>query len=251
MPEITQDQLQQIIQSLSGGTRKLKIKEPDIYRGERYKLREWLAQLQVHFKAIKWAEEHDNEKILYAISLLRDDAGKWITPYTKEQIPSTWENWAGFAQELRSQFEVIDAKGEARITSKNMKHGERSMSEYWNEFRLVASETGLEDSTAGKWLLGGMSSELANAWGASSDKYTNITALANWAIEKETKLATVRHIQGKKMPATATRTNEVLRNPNRKYQPRTTTQGGEAMDLDAFRRGPRLNLSPEEFRRCM
>ena len=65
------------------------------------------------------------------------------------------------------------------------------MTEYWNEFRLVASETGLDDSTAGEWLFGGMNPELQNGWGASSDKYTNITALANWAIEKETKLATV------------------------------------------------------------
>ena len=141
MPEITPDQLQQIIQSLSGGTRKPKIKEPDTYRGERYKLRGWLAQLQVYFKAIQWAEGHDDEKILYAISLLRNEAGKWIMPYTEELIPSTWENWAGFAKELRSQFEIIDAKGEARITLKNLKQGRKSMTEYWNEFRVVASET--------------------------------------------------------------------------------------------------------------
>src|ERR1700759_2618307 len=42
MPGITQEQLQQIIQSLSGGTKKPKIKEPDTYRGERHKLRGWL-----------------------------------------------------------------------------------------------------------------------------------------------------------------------------------------------------------------
>ena len=76
MPEITQDQLQQIIQFLSGGTRKTQIKEPDTYRGERHKLRGWLAQLHVYFKAIKWADGQDSEKILYAISLLRDDSGK-------------------------------------------------------------------------------------------------------------------------------------------------------------------------------
>ena len=55
-----------------------------------------------------------------------------------------------------SQLRVIDAKGAARITLKKMKEGRRSMREYWNEFRLVASETGLDDSTAGEWLLGGM-----------------------------------------------------------------------------------------------
>ena len=251
MPEITPDQLQQIIQSLSGGTRKPKIKEPNTYRGERHKPRGWLAPLQVYFKAIKWAVGHDDKKILYAISLLRDDAGKWITPYTEELIPSTWENWAGFAEELRSQFRVIDAKGEARIKLKNMKQGQKSMTKYWNEFRLVASETELDDSTAGEWLLGGMNPEIQNAWGASSDKYTNITALANWAIEKETKLATVRYIQGHKTTTPIQNQNEIPRNPNGTYQLRTTTQGGEEMDLDAFRRRPRLNISQEEFRRRM
>ena len=62
MQGITQEQLQQIIQSLSGGLKKPKIKEPDVYRGERHKLRGWLAQLQVYFKAIQWAEGHDDEK---------------------------------------------------------------------------------------------------------------------------------------------------------------------------------------------
>ena len=96
-----------------------------------------------------------------------------------------------------------------------------------------------------------MNPELQNTWGASSDKYTNITALANWAIEKETKLATVRHIQGHKTTTPVQKQNDIPRNPNGTYQPRTTTQGGEAMDLEAFRRRPRLNISPEEFRRHM
>ena len=110
---------------------------------------------------------------------------------------------------------------------------------------------GLDNSTAGEWLLGGMNSELQNAWGASSDKFTNITALANWAIKKETKLATVRHIQGHKTTTPIQKANEIPRNPNGTFQRRTTTQGGEAMDLDGFRLRPRLNLSQEEFRRRM
>ena len=146
---------------------------------------------------------------------------------------------------------VIDAKSEARITLKNMKQVPRSMTEYSNKFRLVAREWGLDDSTVGEWLLGRMNLELQNALGALSNKYINAGTLANWAIEKETKLATVRHIQGHKTTTTIQKTNKVPRNPNGTYQPRTITQGGDAMDLDAFGRRPRLNLSPEEFRRCM
>jgi len=64
---------------------------------------------------------HDEEKILYATSLLRDDAGTWITPYAEERITPAWDNWAGFKAELQRRFGVIDAKGEARIQLKKMK----------------------------------------------------------------------------------------------------------------------------------
>jgi len=150
----------------------------------------------VYYRRVGWQNGHDEEKILYATSLLRDDAGTWITPYGEEKITPTWDNWARFKAELQRQFGVIDAKGEARIRLKNMKQGKRSVTEYWNEFRLVASEAELDYSTGGELLLGGMVAELQNAWGASSEEYEDLEALAQWAIRKETKLATVRHIQG-------------------------------------------------------
>ena len=79
-PELNPDQLRQIVTALSGGTRRPKAKEPEVYRGERHKLRGWLAQLVVYYKTVGWQDDHEEEKILYATSLLRDDAGTWITP---------------------------------------------------------------------------------------------------------------------------------------------------------------------------
>jgi len=43
-----------------------------------------------------------------------------------------------------------------------MKQCKRSVREYWNEFRLVASEPELDDLTGGVLLLGGMIAELQN-----------------------------------------------------------------------------------------
>ena len=86
-------------------------------------------------------------------------------------MTSTRQNRAGFAKQYRRQFRVIDAKGKERISLKNMKQGWRTMTKYWNEFRLGASGTELDDSTACEWLLEGMNTDQRNAWGASSDKY--------------------------------------------------------------------------------
>jgi len=124
-PILNPEQMRQIIASLSGGTRKPKAKEPKVYRGERHKLRGWLAQLIIYYRTVGWQTGHDGEKILYATSLLRDDAGTWITPYAEERISPTWDNWAGCKAELQRQFGVIDAKGEARIRLKNMRQGKR------------------------------------------------------------------------------------------------------------------------------
>jgi len=144
---LSPEQMRQIITSLSRGTRKPKAQEPEVYRGERHKLRGCLAQLIVYYRTVGWQNGHDEEKILYATSLLRDDAGTWITPYVQERITPAWDNWVGFKAQLQRQFSVIDAKGEARIRLKNMKQGKRSVTEYWNKSRLVASEAELDDST--------------------------------------------------------------------------------------------------------
>jgi len=76
-----------------------------------------------------------------------------------------------------------------------MKQGQRSVTEYWNEFHLMASEAEQANSTGGELLLGGMIAELQHAWGASSEECEDLKTLAQWAIQNETKLATVRHIQ--------------------------------------------------------
>jgi len=245
--------MRQIIASLSRVTRKPKAKEPEVYRGERHKLRGWLAQLIVYCRTVGWQNRHDEEKILYATSLLRDDAGTWITPYPEERITPKWENWPGLKAELQRQFGVIDAKGEARIRLKNMKHGKQSVTEYWNKFRLVASEAELDDSTGGELLLGGMITELQNTWGARSEEYQDLEALAQWTIRKETKLATVSHIQGSPSTKNIQQETTTPRNPDGTYRP--TNNGnqnyGDPMELDATRKRPRFNISREEFQRRM
>jgi len=85
---------------------------------------------------------------------------------------------AGFKAELQRQFGVSDARGEARIRLKNLKRGKHSVTEYWNEFPLVASEAELDDSTGGELLPGAMITELQNALRASSAEYECLEALA-------------------------------------------------------------------------
>jgi len=84
LPNLTPEQIQQIIGALTGGAgnkKKPKIKEPSTFHGERDQLRGWLAQLSVHFKGLGWEFHYNNDKIVNALSLLRGAALKWATPY--------------------------------------------------------------------------------------------------------------------------------------------------------------------------
>jgi len=132
-----------------------------------------------------------------------------------------------------------------------MKQGKRSVTECWNEFRLVASEAKLDDSIRGELLLGGMITELQNAWGASSEEYEDLEALAQWAIQKETKLATVRPIQGSPSAKDIQRETATPRNPDGTYRPTNNSNQnyGDPMELDATQKQPRFNISREEFQR--
>ena len=132
-----------------------------------------------------------------------------------------------------------------------MKQGKRSVTEYWNQFRLVASEAELDDSTGGELRLGGMIAELQNAWGASSEEDEDLETLAQWAIRNETKLATVRHIQGSLWTKSVERETITPRNPDGTYRPSNTgnQNHGEPMEMDATRKRPRFTISREEFQR--
>jgi len=113
----------------------------------------------------------------------------------------------------------------------------------------VASVAELDDSTGGKLLLGGLIAELQNAWGVSSKEYEDLEALAQWAIRKETKLATVTNIQGSPSTKSTQRETTTPQNPDGTYRP--TNNGnqnyGDPIELDATGRRPRFNISREEL----
>ena len=182
--------------TIEGSTRISKVKEPDVFKGERAKLREWLAQMKVYFRLVGWAEGHETEKIVYTTSLLRGSARTWMTPYIEDLKQPTWTTWLQLAEESRNQFGVINRKGEATNRLKNITQGKRAMTEYWNEFQMVSSEAELDDATEGEWLHVGMTTALQNAWGADSNTYEDVDTLARWAMEKETKLTMIKNLQG-------------------------------------------------------
>jgi len=96
-----------------------------------------------------------------------------------------------------------------------------------------------------------MNTDLQNAWGASSEEYEALEALAQWAMRKETKLAIVRHIQVSTSTKSVQREIITPRNPDGTYRPANNGNQnyGDPMEQDATRKRPRFNILREEFQR--
>jgi len=253
LPDLTPEQIQQVIGALTGGagnTKKPKIKEPSTFHGERNQLRGWLAQLSVYFKGVGWEFDYNNNKIVYALSLLRGDALKWATPYIKRRQDVTWSSWDDFRNELQGQFGGINEQGAARAKLMRMVQGSKGATEYWNEYRPIASQTGMDDTTLTYHLIKGFKAELQDAWGMDGSDSQEPQFVANWAIKKETKMATIKHMRHGTISKEKTASPGTPRNQNGTFRPQNDNQG-DPMELDATRRRPGFNISAKEYQRRM
>ena len=192
----------------------------------------------------------DGDKIAYTKSLVRDAAAKWITPYAEGSRQETWTTWNGFVDALKRQFADVDAENTARTKIENMTQGVNTFNDYWNEFRLTATEANYDDKTMQRLLLMGSNRVILDAWAQDNRQVVDVDDLSQWAIEKENRINFIKSLH--KTPTTS-RTDNAPRNPDGTYRP--TNSGNQnqrdPMELNATRRRPRLNISREEFQRHM
>jgi len=231
---------------LSIGTRKPKIREPSTFDGDRDNLRGWLAQLAVYFEILGWEENHNDDRIKYTTCLLRGDAMKWYTPYAEKAQAKSWTTWEEYQNELRRQFGPVNARDEARAKIRKLKQGQSSMTDYWNEFRLIASTAQMDGATMSEFLIAGMRRELQQAWILAELDQDDVEAIALWAIKKEARMETLKY--NKNSGEESTKIDKTVRNQNGTFKSNTTY---EPMDLDATNRVPRLNIPRNEYQRRM
>ena len=120
------------------------------------------------------------------------------------------------------------------------------MTDYWNEFRLLATDAEFEDGTNKRLLLKGMTSKLQEYWAQQEKEFTNTEELAEWAVQKENKIKSKKGNQGGKQNYPQQGKNQ---DGTYKPQTKTTTQGGDAMDLDATNQRRYTHLSAQERER--
>ena len=225
-----------------------KVKPPPGFGGDRSQLRTWLVQCNMYFGATRVTA--DGDKIAYTKSLLRDAAANWITPYAEGSRQETWTTWDRFVDALKTQFADVDVENIARTKIESMTQGAKTFTDYWNEFRLTATEANYDDKTMQRLLLRGSNRVILDAWAQDNRQVVDIDDLAQWAIQKENRINFVKSLHKK---PTTSQTDNTPRNPDRTYRPINSNNQNqeEPMELDATRRRPRLNISREEFQQRM
>jgi len=213
-------------------------------------LRIFLVQLGIYFDALGWNEDQHHKKITYAKSLLRGAAGQCLVPYVEGRFEEDWETWGQFVETLKLHFGDVDAKETARNKITGVTQSGRTMTEYANEFRMIAAETEYDEGTLTRLLLGGMSKKLQDTWETGETDNLNTTLdITRWAIAKENKHNMMDHIR-KGRPTG--KFDTAPRNVNGTFRPTPLSENrGDPMELDATRRRPGFNISAKEYQRRM
>jgi len=243
---LTGDQLAELVAQIATRTeQRPRVQQPSHFEGERTKLRIFLVQLGIYFDARGWNEDQHHKKITYAKSLLRGAAGQWLVPYVEGRLEEDWETWGQFVETLKLHFGDVDAKETARNKITGITQSGRTMTEYANEFRMIAAETEYDEGTLTRLLLAGMSKKLQDAWETGETDNLNTTLdITRWAITRENKHSMMDHIR-KGRPTGKFDTTP--RNVNGTFRPTPVSENrDDPMQLDATRRRPGFNISANE-----
>ena len=150
---------------------------------------------------------------------------------------------------LKTQFGDTDIENKARSKLETMRQGNQTVTDHWNQFRLIATETNCDDQTLQRLLLKSFNKKIQDAWAQVDQDMQSTEELANWAVKKVNKLSYVQTMQSTHTPRNYN--DQPNRNSNGTFRPNQTASEpkGDPMDLDASTKKRYLNLSKQEYER--
>jgi len=142
--------------TLHGGHQgSFKVAQPDLYYGDRKKLREFLSQVQLNFMFHPQSVDTPAKKIIYAATYLRGAAHDWFEPYMKDQLengdqvrPETiqiFQSFENFKVKINQVYGDTDTKKEAEQELLRLRQ-KSSASKYASDFHQLSSRVTWHDS---------------------------------------------------------------------------------------------------------
>jgi hypothetical protein len=132
------------LKTISGGSSErsgVKIKNPDVFKGDRSKFEQFVNQLALNFGATPAKFKTESQKIAFAISFLGDKALEWALPHVNSDDGSTdFGTYKDFINSLKAAFDDPDAIATATRKLYELKQGNHSISHYHAEFSTLAGK---------------------------------------------------------------------------------------------------------------
>jgi hypothetical protein len=142
------DTLQLLLQELVNqrGVRiaRAKVEDPELFYGERTKLRAFLGQCELKFNCESNKFVTHTEKVNYASAHCRRVAWKWIEPSIVDGT-SKYDTWAGFKTAIQRAFGEIDTKEVAKVKFNKIEQGNRSAAVYCADFQNIIADLDYND----------------------------------------------------------------------------------------------------------
>ena len=205
----------------------VKPEKPPSFNGERTRLRSFLVLCRVYYKAIGITD--NRTKITFTETLFRGPAANWMTPFAEGKKQRTWTTYMELEEVLQTQFGDLDAEGTARNKIEKIGQGGDTVTEFRNTFCLLSTNANMDDGTLQRCFIKEMSSDLQDAWPRVQTRHNSVEELANWAVEQENCMVTMKQIKQSKLP---TKTAEIPRSPNGTFRANSENRG-DPMELDA------------------
>lgn len=218
--------------------RKVKIRNPDTFDGNRQKLQGFVSQLERYIRIYSDQFEYEEDKVLFASTYLRGTAERWFEPYLNEHLhkPKTaqsqttkdmFNDYSKFVTHLKRAFNDVDEVRQA--TQKIMGIQQKgSVADYTSNFRQAAAFLeGWSDQAQRDHFYKGLKPNIKDAMAFHSypEKLDDMIELARRLDDRFWERRSEHY------PANITR-------PAR---PRHTQEGGDAMEIDNVNRGGNQN----------
>ena len=204
--------------------------DPEVFDGATpKKLQQWLTDITVKLRANGDWYPSEQAKMSYVFSRLSGKAKGQITGHVDDAGMFSFNALHEMIQILKQSFGALNLQGEASSTILNLKQGHKSLADFlpgWLELRALAR---FDDAASIAILKSALHSAIIDrlSYTAPADIRNDITGFVAQVREADTTLRSLDPLYFKKTSTT----NTTL--PPTAAPALTTTQGGDAMDLNA------------------
>lgn len=138
-----------------------RVADPDFFRGDRTKLKSFLAQCTIKFIANAREFPDEGAKIAYAASFLRDAAFDWFAPHLRMGgSKCDFGTFYELSKALENAFGDPDAKATAEREIRYLKQGNRPCSVYNADFQRITANLDWDESALLYWFRNGLRDEV-------------------------------------------------------------------------------------------